>query len=145
MEVVRELYRHFGFELPPETVTAMGEHAKTHRKDRHGSHSKGPATVINKPPSCPSFLTPSAKKEWRRVIKALQPYNILTDLHRACISQYCLLWAQMVDAPDSFNGALHAQLRLLQVELGFTPSAMAKLAAMQQADAEEDPEGWNDL
>jgi len=35
---VRELYRHFGFELPPETVTAMGEHAKTHRKDRHGKH-----------------------------------------------------------------------------------------------------------
>lgn len=36
--VVRELYQHFGFELPPETVSAMGEHATTHGKDRHGKH-----------------------------------------------------------------------------------------------------------
>jgi len=35
---VRELCGHSGFELPPETVTAMGEHAKTHRKDPHGKH-----------------------------------------------------------------------------------------------------------
>jgi hypothetical protein len=36
--LVREFYGHFGFDLPPETVNAMGEHAKTHRKDRHGKH-----------------------------------------------------------------------------------------------------------
>jgi hypothetical protein len=36
--VVRALYLHFGFELPPQTVIAMDAHAKTHRKDRHGKH-----------------------------------------------------------------------------------------------------------
>jgi hypothetical protein len=36
--VVRELYQHFGFELPPETVSTMGAYGKSHRKDRHGKH-----------------------------------------------------------------------------------------------------------
>jgi phage terminase small subunit len=130
----------------------------TYRSDRHlkrpptpahirtGATDKAPpAVTLSKPPSCPKWLPEAAKKEWRRVVKVLAEYNILSALDQGIMAQYCCLHAQLQEFPEGFSAALHGQLRLLLVELGFTPSSRSKLTALQGGEDSSDPDGWNDL
>ena len=48
--------------------------------------------------TCPEWLSPSAKAEWRRVAPELQRMGLLTSLDRAVLTGYCEHFARWVDS-----------------------------------------------
>lgn len=68
---------------------------------------------------------------------ALKEYGVLTALDRTALSQYCFLYSQLVEAPESFSAALHAQLRLVMIELGLTASSRSKLNMLREDENED--------
>lgn len=47
-------------------------------------------------PECPKHLDKDAKKEWKRVIKILEPLNMLTRIDYAMLGAYCQLYSDWV-------------------------------------------------
>ena len=45
-------------------------------------------------PSCPSFLSGEAKREWRRISKELESVGLLTLVDRAALAGYCQAYAR---------------------------------------------------
>ena len=45
-------------------------------------------------PSCPSFLSGEAKREWRRISKELEIVGLLTLVDRAALAGYCQTYAR---------------------------------------------------
>ncbi len=43
-------------------------------------------------PPIPSFLTPMAKREWKRVSKLLAGLGLLSELDMAALAAYCVAW-----------------------------------------------------
>ena len=65
-------------------------------------------------------------REWRRITKLLANAKVVAEIDRAVLTQYCVLWEQLLTDLDNFKAAQHTQLRLCAVELGLTPSARAR-------------------
>ena len=42
-----------------------------------------------KAPSCPKWLEPEAKKEWRRLAKKMEQMGVLTEVDMAAFAGYC--------------------------------------------------------
>jgi phage terminase small subunit len=98
----------------------------TYRADRHGD----PATKLDvetEAPLMPDFLKGAGKKEWDRVAGLLKNKNLLTGLDRSILAQYCALWHEFASDHLAFTAAAHTQLRMLEQELGFTPSSRGKI------------------
>ena len=51
-------------------------------------------------PSCPSWLEPEAKKEWKRMAKTLESIGILTEIDKAAFSGYCQAYARWREAEE---------------------------------------------
>ena len=51
-------------------------------------------------PSCPSWLEPEAKKEWRRMAKTLEAMGILTEIDKAAFAGYCQAYARWKEAEE---------------------------------------------
>ena len=51
-------------------------------------------------PSCPSWLEPEAKKEWRRMAKTLESIGILTEIDKAAFAGYCQAYARWKEAEE---------------------------------------------
>lgn len=99
----------------------------THRPDRHGDRDDQQIELPIKAPPCPRFLNKEARKEWRRIVRILKDKNVLTELDRAVMAQYCQLWSEMEKMGDEFQAAKHTQLRVCAAELGLTPSSRTSL------------------
>jgi P27 family predicted phage terminase small subunit len=131
----------------------------------HGNPGKRPLPK-NEPlptrgrPSRPGWLSPEAKREWRRVTRELEALGLLCKVDRALLVAYCETWAQYVAAIRSlraagsltfqtetgyiaprpeFGIAMKASQRLMQLSarFGFTPADRSKLAAPESK--EDDP------
>lgn len=50
------------------------------------------------PPNPPSWLTPEAKAEWKRVVPSLSRLDLLKPEDRAALAAYCEAWATFVAA-----------------------------------------------
>ena len=109
----------------PLPVTVLYRN-KTARSDRHGKPDER-VHMPAKMPACPRWLDKEAKAEWRRVTRLMKDQGILAEVDRTTLTQYCQLWSDFVAEPQKFTAAQHTQLRLCCVELGFTPSARARL------------------
>ena len=53
-----------------------------------------------KAPSCPMWLEPEAKKEWRRLAKQMEAIGILTEIDRAAFAGYCQAYARWKEAEE---------------------------------------------
>lgn len=69
-------------------------------------------------PSCPKFLLPEARKEWRRITPLLKANGMIAQVDRAALSLYVQEWAWYVWADSMFqrdvaraaeNRAVHEQ------------------------------------
>ena len=59
-------------------------------------------------PSCPKWLEPDAKKEWRRLAKQMEQLGILTEVDMAAFAGYCQAYARWKAAEEfiSKHGAI---------------------------------------
>jgi len=99
--------------------------------------------------TCPSWLPPRAKSEWRRVARVLHEMGVLTQLDRILLATYCEAYSTWRDAIDliakegltavSSKGSpcvhpayriareTRAQIHRLAAEFGFSPSSRCRI------------------
>ncbi len=124
----------------------------------HASGGEGPAPAR---PKMPSWLPKEAQKEWRRVVKELLPYNLLTKIDADVLAVYCMTFATWRSASETIaaEGCTYkakksglfkqhpavaieaaAAARLLQLlkEIAATPAARLRMRMGPPAGANED-------
>jgi P27 family predicted phage terminase small subunit len=84
--------------IPSKIINLRGGASHTHRKQKNEGQSLTP-----KIPSCPSHLDKEAKKEWKRVSKALYAIGLITELDRGILAAYCESYSRWVAATDNVN------------------------------------------
>ncbi len=110
-------------------------------------------------PNPPTWLSPEAAAEWRRVVPGLQRLDILKPEDRAVLAAYCETWATFVDAIrqqhrdgltiEAKQGVLAhpavgiaraaaRELRAFAAHFGLTPSTEQALARGADDGGEED-------
>lgn len=47
-------------------------------------------------PTCPTYLAPDAKREWKRVAAELETLGLVCQIDRAALAAYCAAWAEVV-------------------------------------------------
>lgn len=103
----------------------------------------GPA-FVRQAPTAPSWLSPEAAAEWRRVVPELERLKLLSRVSRASLAAYCETWSTFVTASRlvaaggltvatargprphpalAIARAAGAELRRWAVEFGLTPSS----------------------
>ena len=114
----------------------------TFRKDRHNA-PENQVDIDGDLPKCPTWLDADAKKEWKRIVKALKPLRILTAADFMVMIQYVQLFSEFKREGSEFTAAKHTQLRMMYGELGLSPASRAKLNLATSDEEDADP--WADL
>ena len=125
-------------------------------KELEGNPGKRPLNAkepkpVKKAPSCPKWLEPEAKKEWRRLSKQLEQLGVLTELDMASFAAYCQAYAiykeaeefitqhgSIVKTPSGYwqqvpqvaQAQTYSKIMLrLAEQFGLTPSARSRIIA----------------
>ena len=125
-------------------------------KELEGNPGKRPLNAkepkpVKKAPSCPKWLEPEAKKEWRRLSKQLEQLVVLTELDMASFAAYCQAYARYKEAeefitqhgsivktpsgywqqvPQVAQAQTYSKIMLrLAEQFGLTPSARSRIIA----------------
>ncbi len=125
-------------------------------KELEGNPGKRPLNAkepkpAKKAPSCPKWLEPEAKKEWRRLSKQLEQLGVLTELDMASFAAYCQAYARYKEAeefitqhgsivktpsgywqqvPQVAQAQTYSKIMLrLAEQFGLTPSARSRIIA----------------
>jgi len=53
-----------------------------------------------KAPSCPKWLEPEAKKEWKRLAKRMEALGVLTEVDMGAFAGYCQAYARWKEAEE---------------------------------------------
>ena len=134
-----------------------------HLKIIEGNPGKRPIKTSPQPKvgkvTCPEWLSPQAKAEWKRVAPELEQMGVVTSLDRAALAGYCSNYAAWVEATtfiqqngehyvtskgmlrrwpqaDTAKQAEQA-MRGFASEIGLTPTARARLS-VEPVEREED-------
>jgi P27 family predicted phage terminase small subunit len=108
---------------------------------------KPPAII----PKCPTWLDKEAKKEWRRMVKELEPLGMLTLIDRSVLARYCDNFSKWMAAEKAlqkmpmvkfnqkgfaeinpyFKVANKAKEMMMKdmIEMGMTPSSRSRVKA----------------
>ena len=62
---------------------------RAHRPHNENEPQPDPAA-----PSCPTWLCPHAKSEWRRIVPQLHAMGVLTKIDRTMLETYCETYAK---------------------------------------------------
>ncbi len=114
----------------------------THLKLLEGNPGKRPLNqhepkLTQKIPTCPGWLLPEAKLEWRRVVKELADTGIITIVDRSMLAAYCQMWARFVEAEKSgqpLPASKVAQMRALASEFGIGASSRSRFNVEKQEE-----------
>jgi P27 family predicted phage terminase small subunit len=119
--------------LPATVHLLRGNPSKKSAADLADAAAAAPAALTIKAPTCPEFLTPDAKTEWKRIVDDLVVLGLVTKIDRAELAVYCQAWGDWKVARKKI-----AQLQ----DNGFveaTPSGYKQISAwMQVANRAED-------
>lgn len=111
-------------------------------------------------PRPPKHLSPAARKEWYRVGRILLHHRLISDMDRAALEAYCVIYARWVDAeqkvirhgtivlsPDKkfpmkspylcVAEAALEQMRKLMIEFGLTPASRSRVASLPSEEEDE--------
>jgi P27 family predicted phage terminase small subunit len=121
-----------------------------------------PAIVTDKKavstvPKVPSWLSPDAKKEWRRVMPALVERRILTEADLGSLEHYCVACGRIREIerliqaagaaidPATFRMQDKAMqtARQLAAELGLTPVSRSRPSIRDDGNEDEDDNPLN--
>ena len=113
-----------------------------------------------KAPPCPKWLEDEAKKEWKRLAKALERMGVLSELDMAVFAAYCQAYGRWKQAEDKItDGNLvfltpsgypqqnpylsiaQQNMRLMHrfaSEFGLTPAARSRIIAGSDKDFADD-------
>jgi phage terminase small subunit len=106
-------------------------------------------SAVKRAPSAPSWLSPEAKAEWKRVLPALIERKILTVADLGSLESYCVAMGRvrqleaMLQAEFDLK-VLRAQdkaivtARQLAAELGLTPVSRSRPAVREAGDDDDD-------
>ena len=101
----------------------------TYQPHRHGDPDTKPEWS-EEAPEMPDYLDDLGRAEWERVMRDV-PAGVLTKTDSIVLAQFCMMVSKMIqsctDPSVVFCAADHTQLRLIQQELGFTPSSRGKI------------------
>ncbi|BAS00611.1 phage terminase small subunit [Blastochloris viridis] len=109
--------------------------------------------AVTRAPAPPAWLSPEAKKEWRRVMPILIERRILTTADLGSLESYCTSIGAMRDAQRILNeeglviegkrhpafgimNAAQTTARLCAAELGLTPVSRSRPAIREDDDAD---------
>lgn len=133
-------------------------------KELEGNPGKRPLNenepkLAKKAPTCPKWLEPEAKKEWRRLAKQMEEIGILTQVDMAAFAGYCQAYARWKEAEEfiSQHGTIvktpsgyYQQLPQVSIaqtylkimnrfaeQFGLTPASRSRIVA---ADSSKDTE-----
>lgn len=109
-------------------------------------------------PSCPGWLMPEAKKEWKRLAEIMAKMGVLTEVDMAAFAAYCQSYARWKEAQEHIDseGAIFEtekgyqqqtpwvgiantnQKLMLQAasEFGLTPSSRSRIIASGESPKE---------
>lgn len=110
-------------------------------------------------PKCPKWLSGEARREWRRVVPALEKLGLLSELDGAALEAYVSTYGRMVRAERDIaeNGSTYItstgfervrpavkiateaeeSVRRFCAEFGLTPSARSRMAIPNADDTDE--------
>ena len=104
-----------------------------------------------KAPSCPKWLEPEAKKEWRRLAKKMELMGVLTEVDMAAFAGYCQAYARWKEAEEFItqhgtivrtpSGYWQTYLKVmnrLAEQFGLTPAARSRIVADTTGGRTED-------
>ena len=113
-----------------------------------------------KAPSCPKWLVPEAKKEWRRLAKKMELMGVLTEVDMAAFAGYCQAYARWKEAEEFItqHGTIvktpsgywqqvpqvsiaQTYLKMMQKsaeQFGLTPSSRSRIVADIHSGGEDD-------
>ena len=111
-------------------------------------------------PSCPKWLEPEAKKEWRRLAKKMELMGVLTEVDMAAFAGYCQAYARWKEAEEfitqhgtivktpsgywqqvpqvSIAQTYNKIMTKLAEQFGLTPSARSRIIAGNEGSGPED-------
>ena len=113
-------------------------------------------------PTPPEFLDEEALAEWRRISQELVELNVLSEMDRAALAIYCVLWSRWVDSENHLKtygyiiksartgGLIYSpyygvantaitQLRGWMGEFGMTPGSRSKIIAQLKEYLDKPP------
>ena len=127
-------------------------------------HRRIPETVKPKVKRIPAphWLHPEAKKEWKRMVRELQPLGLFTVIDKVALEAYCQLYAKWKAAEQkaelhifetdsgykSINPYINValkyakEMRAYLVEFGMTPSARTRVNVDKLKDEAAE---WDEL
>lgn len=130
----------------------------TYRKDRAAHNEPTPDVSI---PTCPSFLKPAAKREWRRITKELEALGLISQIDRAVLAVYCQAYAtwQEMEKIIERDGAVQStstgylaqhpavsmrdkaieQMMKAAAQFGFTPSSRTRVSVPEKKKDDTNP------
>ena len=113
----------------------------------------------NKIPVCPDWLEPEAKREWRRLSKAMESMGILTEVDQMAFASYCQCYARWREAEEqiSQHGTMfrtpsgyiqqtpqvsiaqtyNKQMMKIAAEFGLTPASRSRIVAAEMGAQDE--------
>jgi P27 family predicted phage terminase small subunit len=119
--------------IPASVHLIRGNPSKKSAEELAAAAAHKAASLKNKAPACPEFLSENAKAEWRRIINDLLTLGVVTKIDRGELAVYCEAWADWK----------YARLKIKEMkDSGFvetTPSGYKQMSAwMQVANRAED-------
>jgi P27 family predicted phage terminase small subunit len=124
---------------------------------------------VSSRPTMPSFLSGSAKYEWRRIVPELETLGLLFQIDRAALAAYCQSYGRWADAEKELNklsemgrkqirflykttndnlvinpllsvaNKAMEQMKSFLVEFGMTPSSRSRVNASGGGGDDRDP------
>lgn len=91
-------------------------------------------------PTPPKHLSPTARKEWRRITPILEELGLISGLDVAALTLYCESYARLVDLQMAFNAKVSTRVHggedhadaVLAVSTGTTPSGYQQQSVLVQ-------------
>ncbi|QRG08803.1 phage terminase small subunit P27 family [Xanthobacter dioxanivorans] len=117
-------------------------------KGRKPSTIASTAGALTKAPAPPAWLSPDAKKEWKRCIRPLIERRILTQSDLGQLENYCIAQGRAREIERTLQAAFSLPLcraqdkalataRQIAAELGLTPMSRSRPTMIEDDDSED--------